>query len=416
MSGPRDGYGRWRVAVTGVGLVCPAGRDTGALWRALLGARGTATTVTDFDTGGLTVRFACRVRGFDAGARLPAKTVRRTDPFAQYAACAALDALANARVRERGDDGGAVLCGVGGAGDHTWSAQSRALHEQGPAAVDRLTWPRALPYAAASLIARLAGRTGPCMTVSTACASGTTAIGEGTRLIRDGTCTTVLAGGTEAPVTRLSMAAFARTGALSTRNDAPERACRPFDRHRDGYVLGEGAAFVHLERLAAARARGATVLAEVAGYAQTCDAHHLTAPRPDGAVAAACITAALDDARLAPAGIRQVNAHGTGTVLNDRAETAALLRAFAGTPPPVTAPKGVLGHLMGAAGAVEAVAAALSAEHGLAPPVANYETPDPRCRLDVVSGEPREVGRGPVLSNSFGFGGHNACLVLAPPP
>uniref|UniRef100_UPI0034D6A867 beta-ketoacyl-[acyl-carrier-protein] synthase family protein n=1 Tax=Streptomyces polyasparticus TaxID=2767826 RepID=UPI0034D6A867 len=282
------------------------------------------------------------------------------------------------------------------------------------AAVDRMTWPKALPYAAAALIARLTGRQGPCLTVSTACASRTTAIGEGARLIREGICDTVLAGAAEAPVTALSLAGFSRMGSLSTRNEAPALASRPFDADRDGYVIGEGAAFLHLERWDLAAARGAPVLAEISGYAQTCDAHHITAPRPDGSVAADCIRRALADSGHAPHEIGHVNCHCTATELNDPMEARALRAVFDGRPPPVTAPKSVLGHLLGAAEAAEAVVAVLAAHHGLVPPVANRDRTAPDGPLDVVAGAPRPLGRLPVVSTSFGFGGHNACPVVTP--
>jgi 3-oxoacyl-[acyl-carrier-protein] synthase II len=258
------------------------------------------------------------------------------------------------------------------------------------------------------------GWTGPNLCVATACAAGSNAVGEGVRLIRDGTADVVLAGGAEAVITPIAISAFARMGALSGRHDEPERASRPFDVDRDGFVMGEGAAFVVLERLDRALARGADIYGEVTGYGRNADAYHITAPSPGGSGAAACMQLALDDAGLSPAGVGHVNAHGTSTPLNDVSEAEAIVKVFGDAPPPVTSTKGVIGHLVGAAGAVEVVASFLALRDGVVPPTANHERTDPEIALDVVAGSARER-QGPVLSNSFGFGGHNATLVLSAP-
>jgi len=258
------------------------------------------------------------------------------------------------------------------------------------------------------------GWKGPNFCVTTACAAGTHAIGEATRLIHEGAADVVMAGGAEAAITPIAIASFARMGALSTRSDDPARASRPFDPDRDGFVMGEGAAFLVLERWDRAEARGARIYGEILGYGRNSDAHHITAPSPDGSGAVACMELALEDAGLAPAAIGHVNAHGTSTPLNDAAEAEAILKAFAGSPPPVTSTKGVTGHCIGAAGAVEAVAAILASSAGLVPPTANHDRTDPAVTVDIVAGAPRAVNvSGPVLSNSFGFGGHNATLVLS---
>jgi 3-oxoacyl-[acyl-carrier-protein] synthase II len=271
-----------------------------------------------------------------------------------------------------------------------------------------------MPNATAALISMQFGWTGPNICVATACAAGAHAIGEGVRMIRDGSADLALAGGSEAAVCPIALSAFARMGALSTREIAPELASRPFDIDRDGFVIGEAGAFMVLERWDHAVSRGARIWGEVSGYGRNADAYHVTAPSPGGAGAASCIQTTLLDAALQPAGIAHVNAHGTSTPLNDAAEAEAIVKAFGEKAPPVTSIKGVTGHLIGAAGAAEAVASVLSICNGLAPPTANHERADPAIAIDVVAGEPRPIPAGPVLSTSFGFGGHNAALILSP--
>jgi 3-oxoacyl-[acyl-carrier-protein] synthase II len=268
--------------------------------------------------------------------------------------------------------------------------------------------------ATAALIGMKFGWTGPNFCVATACAAGSHGVGEGARLIREGSADVVLAGGSEAAVTPIAIAAFARMGALSGRHDAPELASRPFDIARDGFVIGEGAAFLVLERWDRAVARGARIYGEVAGYGRNADAHHITAPSPGGVGAAACMQQALDDSGLTPSEIGHVNAHGTSTDLNDLAEAQAIRKVFGDDAPPVTSNKGVLGHMIAGAGAAEAVASMLSIRDGIVPPTANFENLGDDIALDVVAGSVREIGPQPVISNSFGFGGHNASLVLTP--
>jgi 3-oxoacyl-[acyl-carrier-protein] synthase II len=271
-----------------------------------------------------------------------------------------------------------------------------------------------MPNATAGVISMHFGWTGPALCVATACAAGTNAIGEGVRLIRDGSSDVVLAGGAEFPITPITIAAFARMGALSSRHDDPEGASRPFDADRDGFVIAEGGAFVVLETLERATARGAHIYGEVAGYGRNSDAYHITAPSPGGQGAAACMQQALDDAGLAPGAIGHVNAHGTSTELNDASEAEAVRKVFGDDPPVITSNKGSMGHMIAAAGAAEAVAALLSIRDGIVPPTANLEHVGDDIGLDVVAGAPREIGAKPVVSNSFGFGGHNATLVLIP--
>jgi 3-oxoacyl-[acyl-carrier-protein] synthase II len=271
-----------------------------------------------------------------------------------------------------------------------------------------------MPNATAGTISINFGWTGPNVCVSTACAAGTMAIGEGVRMLRDGSADVVIAGGTEAGVTPLTISAFARMGALSTRNDDPTAASRPFDTDRDGFVMAEGAAFLILEPLERAVGRGARIYGEVLGYGRNADAYHITAPSPGGAGAAACMQLALDDAGLDASAIGHVNAHGTSTPLNDASEAEALRKVFGDTPPPVTSTKGVTGHMIAGAGAAEAAIALLSLRDGLVPPTANLHQLGDEIGLDVVSGAPRPLAARPALSNSFGFGGHNATLILAP--
>ncbi|MBZ4321059.1 beta-ketoacyl-[acyl-carrier-protein] synthase family protein [Streptomyces huiliensis] len=409
-----DHRGRPRVAVTGVGLVTPAGDEPDAFWRQLVSGESTARELDRFDASavGLELLAACQIKGFDPTPYMPHKDIRQNDLFAQYALVAAVKALRHAGAPASAGGVHAVVSGSACTAMETWTAQAVAYHEGGPRRMAAMAVPRLLPNAPAQLIARLTGRQGPCVSIGTSSASGTTAIGEGARLIRDGGCDTVLAGASEAPLVPMGVAGLTRLGVLSTRH-RPALASRPFDLDRDGLVLSEGAAFLHLERLDHALDRGADVLAEIGGYAQTCDAHHVVAPRPDAAAATACITATLRDAGLDPADVGYVKAHGTSTALNDLTEALALRQAFPQGPPPVTAPKGVLGHSLGAAGAVEAAAAVLSLRHGTIPPVATYRTPDPECGLDIVT-SPRPARPAPVLCNSFGFGGHNACLIVGP--
>jgi 3-oxoacyl-[acyl-carrier-protein] synthase II len=412
----RDHAGRWRVAITGMGVKAPAGLDLKTFQDTMLSGISMASPITKFETSALPVTFACQVTDFDPLAYTTAKTARRMDRVAQLGFAAAMDAIADAGPLRPAPDRSGVIFGTGTGGHKSLADQAVICMTAGPDRVSPLVTPMLMPNATSAWIAMELGWTGPNLAIGSACASGTNAIGEGARLIRGGDCDIVLAGGAEHSVNIIAMAAFSRTGALSARNDDPRHASRPFDARRDGYVMAEGAAFVILERLDLALRRGARIHGLVLGYGLNCDAHHLTAPQPKGERAAECINKALADAGCAPRDIGHVNAHGTSTRLNDSMETKALCASFPDGPPPVTGPKGVLGHMMGGSGAAEAVSAVLSASSGLVPPTANYEFRDPECDLDVVYGKPRKISRKPVLSNSFGFGGHNACLVLAPYP
>jgi 3-oxoacyl-[acyl-carrier-protein] synthase II len=407
---------RPRVVVTGMGVKTPAGTDLDTFWETLVAGRSTAGPIEGFDTSEHPVKFACEVRDFDPEPYLGTKEARRADRVSQLGVAAAADALAQAGDLETDPARCAVVAGTGVGGLQTLEGQERVYLEKGAERVSPFFVPMMMPNATGALVAMRGGFTGPNLTMVTACAAGAHAIGEAARMVRDGSADVVVAGGAEAAVTPVALAAFWRMGALSGRVDDPTRAARPFDADRDGFVMAEGAAFVVLETLAHAEARGARVWGEVLGYGRNCDAFHITAPSPSGAGAAACMLSALDDAGVSASEVSHVNAHGTSTPLNDEAEAAAITKVFGEGAVPVTGTKGVTGHLVGAAGAAEAVASLLALHHGLVPPTANHENTDPAIAVDVVAGSPRPLPPGPALSNSFGFGGHNAALVFGRSP
>jgi 3-oxoacyl-[acyl-carrier-protein] synthase II len=409
-----DHRGRPRVAVTGMGVKAPGGLTVDELWDSLIAARPAAGPVTSFDAAEHSVGFACEVDGFDPVPYVGPKEVRRTDRAALLGIAAAADAVDQATADAPfGAD--PLRCGVvagsGIGGIRTLEDQVIGYAERGPGKVGPFLVPMMMANATAALVGIRNGFTGPNIAVATACATGAHAIGEGARYVRDGMADVIVAGGTEACITPVTMAAFARMGALS-RNPEPAAASRPFDDDRDGFVMGEGAAFLVLEPWDRAVARGARILGEVAGYGLTCDAHHITAPIEDGAGAVAAIEMALADAGLSPSAIGHINAHGTSTPHNDSAEAAAIAKVFGAGALPITSGKGVTGHLIGAAGAVEAVSALVAVDRGLVPPTANHHHTD--LPVDVVAGEPRTVERTPAVSTSFAFGGHNVALVLSP--
>ena len=407
-----DQRGRPRVVVTGVGVKTPAGNDVASFWEQLCAGRASARRIESFDPADLSITFAGEVRDFDAAEYFGPKEARRQDRVTQLGFGAAADALGDAGELGADPSRCAVIIATGVGGLHTLEENERIYFEKGPSRVSPFFVPMMMPNATAGVVAMQLGWTGPNLCVATACAAGAHAIGEGVRLIRDGTADVVMAGGTEAAVTPLTIAAFARMGALSTRNDAPERASRPFDADRDGFVIGEGAGCVVLEPLERARARGATIYGEVAGYGRNADAYHITAPSPGGAGAAVCMQLALDDAAVEPSAIGHVNAHGTSTPLNDAAEAEAVRKVFGDSAPVVTSTKGVTGHLIGAAGAVEAVTLALTLKDGVLPPTINLTYPDPECDLDYVPNSARDFPVRTAISTSFGFGGQNAALVM----
>jgi 3-oxoacyl-[acyl-carrier-protein] synthase II len=405
---------RARVAVTGLGVKTPAGTDIEQFWATLTAGRSQAAVLTRIDPEPLPVKFGCEVKDFDATQYMNPKEARRVDRVTQLGFAAAADALADAGELNVDPARSAVIIGTGIGGLITLEEQTHVYHEKGAARVSPFLVPMMMANATAGTIAMQFGWTGPNLCIATACAASAHAIGEAARLIRDGTADVVMTGGTESCLTPTAISAFARMTALSGRNDAPEKASRPFDAGRDGFVMGEGGAALVLEDWDRAVARGARIYGEVAGYGRNADAYHITAPSPGGEGAAACMQLALDDAGLQGAQIGHVNAHGTSTPLNDAAEAEAIRKVFGDAPPPVTSTKGVTGHLIGAAGATEAVACLLAISRGSVPPTANLEQLGDDINLDVVAGSARELAPAAAVSNSFGFGGHNATLVFTP--
>lgn len=414
MRSATDHRGRHRVAITGLGVKAPGGLDRDEFWDTLAAGRSTAATIERFDASELPVRIACEVTDFDAEAYVSKKEARRLDRVTQLGVAAAADAYVAAQEPQTDPARCAVVEGSGIGGLSTLEDNVRAFMTKGPGRVSPFFVPMMMPNATAAAVAMRLGWTGPNLCISTACAAGANAIGESARLIRNRDADTVLAIGTEAVITPVCVAAFARMTALSGRNDEPELASRPFDSERDGFVMGEGAAALVLERWDQAEARGAPIVAELVGYGCNSDAYHITAPSPGGEGAAACMQLALADAGFDPIRVGHINAHGTSTPLNDAAEAAAIVKVFGDSAPPVTSVKGATGHLIGAAGAVEAVAAIESLQRHAIPPTANLNALDPEIHLDVVRGDPRPFDPAPVVSNSFGFGGHNASLIFAP--
>ncbi len=409
---------RPRVVVTGLGLVTPIGRTVEETWSALLAGRSGAGVITQFDATDFPVRFACEVKDFDPETYMDRKEARRADRFLQFAMVTAGQAAEQADLEgilamtpaERVG----VIVGSGIGGLATLEEQHRKLLDRGPGRVSPFFIPMFIGDMAAGMISMRYGAQGPNYATVSACASSAHAVGAALRAIRVGEADVMVAGGTEATVTPLCMAGFASMKALSERNESPETASRPFDATRDGFVLGEGAAMLVLESLEHARSRGAPIIAELAGFGQSADAYHMTAPPPGGAGAQIAIRAAMRDAEVVAADVEYVNAHGTSTPANDATETEALKAVFGDRADDllVSSTKSMTGHTLGAAGALEAAISALVCARGVVPPTINYETPDPACDLDYVVDGPvrREVGV--ALTNSFGFGGHNVCLAL----
>ncbi|WP_194891431.1 beta-ketoacyl-[acyl-carrier-protein] synthase family protein [Catenulispora pinisilvae] len=399
------------VAVTGLGVVCPAGIGVEASWQGMLAGRSVAAA--DPRLAGLLCEFACTVPGFDASALLGARLAWRLDPFAQMALVAAREAVAGAALDRQSWDPAriGVVIGAGSNSMYQYEKPFAQLAAGDAAKISALTTPRSVPSMAAGEVAMDLGLQGPNFATSSACASGATALGVARALVQAGTCDIVIAGGAESVLAPFTANALTQTRAVSGRSWDPAGASRPFDADRDGFVLAEGAALLVLERLDHAQARRAPIRAMFTGYGASCDAHHFVAPHPQGRGAQQAMVAALRDADLAPADIGHVNAHGTSTIAGDLAEAAALQSLFAASPP-VTATKSVIGHAIGAAGAIEAVCVVLSLQHQVIPPTANLDSLDPKIDLDVVAKTPRPVRHGAALSNSFGFGGQNAALVF----
>jgi len=420
--------GRRRVVVTGIGVLSPVGSTVEETWTKLVnGVSGTqpfpeTMDFTDFPfvTAGYPTRMAAPVKDFDATQFVPVKQARRMARFSQFAVAAALMAVKDADLAitpENSDRVGVVLSNSVGSVAVTERNYS-VLKERGWQRTHPLFMAMVLPNMVSSNVSIVLGARGYNSTVATACAGGTTAIGEATEVIRRGAADVMLAGGADAPICEMTLVGMSMIGALSTRNDEPTKASRPFDKDRDGFVAAEGGAVLVLEELEHALRRGARPLGEIRGYGATTDAYHLTGPDPSGEASAHAMSLAIEDAGAHPDEIDLVNAHATSTPLGDRLETVAIRRVLGSRAEqvPVTANKSMTGHMFAASGALEAIASLLTIRHGVIPPTINYETPDPECDLDYVPNEAREQPVRTVLSNSFGFGGQNACLVMSGPP
>jgi len=406
-----------RVVVTGMGCVTPLGIGVEESWRNCVEGRSGVGPITRFDAAGLKTQIAAEVRGFDPSSYVPRREARKMDTFIQYAVATARMALEDAGYEVSGEaaERVGVSIGAGLGGLPEIENQHKVLLESGPRRVSPFFIPMAIANLAPGHVAIQTGAKGPNLSIVTACATGAHSIGEAWHIIRRGDADVMLAGGVESTITPLAVAGFNAMRALSTRNDEPEKASRPFDKDRDGFVMGEGGAVLVLEELEHARARGARIVAELVGYGATCDAYHITAPDPEGDGAARCMEAALRSGGIAPDEIDYINAHGTSTPFNDYYETVAVKRVFGDHAERlwISSTKSMTGHLLGAAGSVEAVFSVLAIRDQVAPPTINYDTPDPDCDLDYVPNQAREGRIERALSNSFGFGGTNASLVFA---
>lgn len=405
-----------RVVVTGMGVISPVGLTVADAWHSLVSGKSGIDYITRFDTTSFDTKFAGEAKGFEASAYVGSKAVRHMDRFTQFAVAASMEAAADARLAINGnnaDETGVIIgnsvCGLLGVCE-----QIEVMNEAGPGRISPILAPKMTGDAACVQVSLLLGSKGPSYSVSSACSSGADAIGHAYDLVRHGEAKVMIAGGTEAPIGPVPVAAFNACRALSTKNSDPKRACRPFDVERDGFVLGEGAAVMVIEELGYALERGANVLAEIVGYSATSDAFHIMQPSPDGRGAVRTMELALKKAGLGPADIDYINAHGSATVLNDKTETLAIKRVFGQEAYriPISATKSMTGHLLGAAGALEAIVCVLAINHGVVPPTINLDNPDPECDLDYVPNVGRPIEVETAMSNSFGFGGHNSVLIF----
>jgi len=408
-----------RVVITGIGLVTPIGNDLESTWSGLLAGKNGAGPITHFDTTLFATKFACEVKGWEPSRFFDKRELKHLDRFLQFGVAAGMMAVADAGLGTRVPEGEAhrwgsyIGAGLGGVQtiEDTFKAQAAKgpRHGFSPYFVTDI-----IINEVPGMIAIRTGATGPNLSHVSACSSGAHSIGEAMRTIRHGYADGMIAGGTEATITILGVGGFNAMRAMSTRNDAPEKASRPFDKDRDGFVIGEGAGVVVLEELEHAKRRGARIYAELVGYASNSDAHHVAAPAPDHRGAQACFRVALKDARLDPSAIGYINAHGTSTDLNDKNETIAVKAVFGdhARKLAISSTKSMMGHTLGAAGGIEAGITALAIARGVLPPTTNYETPDPDCDLDYVPNQAREQRVDVAMSNSFGFGGTNAALIM----
>lgn len=407
-----------RVVVTGLGGLCAIGNTAPEIWESIAAGRSGIAPITRFDAEGFETRFAGEVKGFDPAALLGRKEYRRLDRFTQLAVVAAQEAVAQSGLDIAAEATRVgVMVGSGMGGMETFEAGTETLMTSGPKRISPFFVPMMLPNMASGMVAVYVGAKGPNFGTVSACASAAHSIGESTLMIRDGRADAILAGGCEAPVTRMGIAGFNAMGALSTRNDDPQAASRPFDLDRDGFVLAEGAAVLVLEEREHAIARGATILAEIVGYGTTDDAYHMVQPAPGGEGAARAMNLALEDAGISPDQIDYINAHGTSTQLNEKLETQAIQTVFGerSSQVPISSTKSMTGHLLGAAGSMEALITILAMDANLLPPTINQVTVDPDCPLDTIPNVARPGHITYAMSNSMGFGGHNVALVMAHP-
>ncbi|MBM3135742.1 MAG: beta-ketoacyl-ACP synthase II [Chloroflexi bacterium] len=405
-----------RVVVTGVGMITPVGLDAPTSWAALVAGKSGAGRISRFDPSPFEVQIACEVKDFDPAAHLDYKEARRMDRFCQFAMTAVKEAMADSGliINATNAERVGVIIGSGIGGIATILDAVKVMETRGPQRISPFAVPMLMADIAAGQVAITYGAKGPNHAVVAACATGTIVIGEAAMLIRHGLAEAMICGGSEAAIVPIALGGLGNMGALSKRNDEPEKASRPFDRDRDGFVMGEGAGILVLERLEHALARGARIYGEVAGYGATADAFHITAPAEGGEGAARAMQIALEQAGLAPEEVDYLNAHGTSTALNDVSETQAIKTVLGkhAYRVAISSTKSMVGHIMGAAGAVEGIAALLTLRDGVIHPTINLDNPDPQCDLDYV---PHVARRAPVhvaMSNSFGFGGHNACVVF----
>ncbi|MFI5272215.1 MAG: beta-ketoacyl-ACP synthase II [Ktedonobacterales bacterium] len=405
-----------RVVLTGIGLVTPVGNDTPTSWKAFCEGRSGIGPITKFDASNQDVRIAGEVKGFDATPYMDRKDIRHNDQFVQYALVASKQALADAELDVSGElaEETGVIIGSGIGGLESCHEQFKILFERGPDRVSPFFITQFITDIAAGYVSIQTGAKGPNFATVSACATGANAIGESAEMIKRGDALVMIAGGSECGITPMGIASFAQMHALSRRNDDPPAASRPFDRDRNGFVVAEGSGIVILEELEHAKARGARIYAELTGYASTADAHHITEPAPGGAGLARAIRKALGKAGVNPDEVEYINAHGTSTIFNDRDESAAIHTVFGdhAYKLAVSSTKSMTGHCLGAAGGIEAAVTALSLYHGILTPTINYTTPDPACDLDYIPNTARERQVQVAISDSMGFGGHNAVLVM----
>ncbi len=406
-----------RVVITGLGCISPVGNDIPTTWQNIINGVSGVSFITRFDAHDQKVKVAAEAKGFDGKKRFGNRAARRMDLYTQFALASCQQAIEQAQlsIHDQNRDRIGLLIGTGIGGIGTLSQQFEVFAARGPSRISPFLIAKMLPDSAVGAIAIELGVRGPNMAVVTACATGTNAIGEAAATIRRGSADVMLAGGSEAALVPIAVAGLAVTNAMSTRADVPEKISRPFDKDRSGFVIGEGAGMLVLESLEHAQTRGAKILAELSGYATTNDAYHITAPAEDGHGAATCMRTALQDAQLTINDIGYINAHGTSTSLNDKSETAAIKTVFGEQAyrVPVSSTKSMTGHLLGASGALEAALCTMALQEGMLPPTINYETPDPECDLDYVPNQARAVQVDHIMSNSFGFGGHNATIILS---